>query len=251
MTAVVQSAPARSLDRNAQLRQHQPMVTAIARRMRARLPANVGMDELVQAGLIGLDEALDRFEENRGYTFGTYACRRIEGAMLDALRSNDTLSRGTRARLREAQAAVQLLEHRLGRAPRAKEVANELGWTITELHDCLVSAGAAGARSNDETLEHEFDDVSNDAWSQTSDFTNAVADEYADPAHGLQMRQRHEALAAAFDTLDERERFVMEAVYDKEMTLAEVGAALGVTASRISRMTGEIAAKLKLRMQGH
>src|SRR5207237_2223915 len=103
-----------------------------ARRVRARLPPNVGLDELEQAGLLGLNQALSRFEEGRGSSFESYAARRIEGSMLDALRELDTLSRDTRARLREVRQAVQLLEHRLGRPPRATEAANELQ---RSLHD--------------------------------------------------------------------------------------------------------------------
>ena len=111
-------------ERSAQLIAHKALVRRIASRMRARLPASVTMEELEQAGLIGLNDAFARFEEGRGASFETYAARRIEGAMLDALRASDTLSRDTRARLRQVHGVVQRLEHRLHRTPRAKEVAN-------------------------------------------------------------------------------------------------------------------------------
>src|SRR5512134_899103 len=107
--------PAARCQRSAQLIAHRPLVRRIALRMRSRLPAGVDTDELMQAGMIGLNEALTRFQEGRGASFGTYASRRIEGAMLDALRAADTLPRGVRSRLREVHQAVHALEHRLGR----------------------------------------------------------------------------------------------------------------------------------------
>ena len=115
------------VDRSKQLLEHRALVRRLASRMLARLPANVTMAELEQAGLIGLNEAFARFDHGRGASFETYASRRIEGAMLDALRATDTLSRDSRSRLRQVQQAVQRLEHELHRPPRAKEVANELG----------------------------------------------------------------------------------------------------------------------------
>lgn len=115
-------------NRSAEIATYLPLVKKIAGRLRARLTANVHRNELIQAGMIGLNDALTRFEERTGSTFECYAARRIEGAMLDSLRSDDALSRQARSSVREIGAAVKRLEHRLGRAPRAKEVANELGW---------------------------------------------------------------------------------------------------------------------------
>jgi RNA polymerase sigma factor for flagellar operon FliA len=232
-TTAVDAPPCAAADRNTELRQRLPLVKTIARRVRARMPAHVALDELVQAGVIGLDQALDHYDATRGTHFGSYACRRIEGAMLDTLRANDLLSRPARSRLRHMQAAVQRLEQRLGRTPRAREVALELGWTLQAFHDCLVSADAAGARGDDVALEH--------------------ADDACDPARLLQQRQRLDALATAFAALDDRERFVMEGLHDHGLTLDEVGMVLGLSGSRISRMSREIIAKLnrRLRLAGH
>jgi RNA polymerase sigma factor for flagellar operon FliA len=233
--------------RSADLIAFKPLVRQIAGRLRARLSANVGIDELEQAGLIGLSEALSRFEEGRGSTFETYAARRIEGAMLDALRATDTLSRHARARLREVKVAVQRLEHRLGRAPRAKEVANELNWTLEEFHDVLASAGAGAVRSGDEELEHAEDTFFAPAGEDEA--LLGVVDEQADPLRAVQQRQRHAALNAAFDALEEAERFVMEAIYDRQLGLREIGQELGVSEGRVSQMSAEIVAKLRRRLR--
>jgi len=232
--------------RSADLVPYKPLVRQIAARLRARLPANVGLDELMQAGLIGLNEALSRFEEGKGSTFETYAARRIEGAMLDALRANDTLPREARARLRDVHGAVQRLEHRLGRTPRAKEVANELGWSLDKFHRAMVDAGAAGARAGDADLEL----LEETGWDALEgDERHTVADEHVDPLRSLQQRQRHAALNAAFDALDEIERFVMESIYDHDMGLRDIGQALGVSESRVSQMSAEIVAKLRRRLR--
>jgi RNA polymerase sigma factor for flagellar operon FliA len=229
--------------RSADLAAHKPLVRQIAGRLRARLPANVGMDELMQAGLIGLNDALTRFEEGRGSSFETYAARRIEGAMLDALRASDTLPREARSRLRAARAAVQRLEHRLGRAPRAKEVATELGWSLDQFHRCMVDAGAGSVRAGDEAL-----DVDEGLSNAQGDAPMAVA-ESGDPLHALQQRRRAVALHAAFDALDEIERFVMESIYDKELGLRDIGAALGVSESRVSQISAQVVAKLRRRLR--
>jgi len=238
--------PAWRCQRSADLLAHKPLVRQIAGRLRARLSSNVGIDELEQAGLIGLSEALSRFEEGRGSSFEAYAARRIEGAMLDALRANDTLPRQARSRLREVRMAVQRLEHTLGRTPRAKEVANELDWTLEEFHDAMVDAGMGAVRSGDADLDVTEDSL----WASLTDDDEAHAkiDEHADPVRALQMRQRHAALNAAFDALEEVERYVMESIYDKDMNLREIGQTLGVSEGRVSQMSAEIVAKLRRRL---
>jgi RNA polymerase sigma factor for flagellar operon FliA len=234
-----------SCKRSSELLAHKALVKRIAGRLRARLPANVEMDELEQAGLIGLHEALQRFENDRGSSFETYPARRIEGAMLDALRANDTLSRDARSRLRDVRNAVQRLEHHLGRAPRAKEVANELEWPLEKFHAVMVEAGAAGVRSGEEALDaaDEF------GIGEAADEMHGAIDEHADPLKSLQQRQRHAALNAAFDALEEAERFVMEAIYDRGVSLRDIGQHLGVSESRVSQMSAEIVAKLRRRLR--
>lgn len=232
--------------RSAQLLAHKALVRRIASRLRTRLPPNVTMEELEQAGLIGLNEAFTRFEEGRGATFETYAARRIEGAMLDALRATDTLSRDTRARLRQVRTAVQRLEHKLHRTPRAKEVANELGWTLEKFHDLMVEAGAGGKRHEDEELEHGEEAFA--AWAAYGE-EEAQVDELADPLRGLQARQRHEALNAAFDALEERERFIIQQLYQGEASMSEIADKLGLSTARVSQINNEVVAKLKRRLR--
>jgi RNA polymerase sigma factor for flagellar operon FliA len=238
--------PLSACDRSAKLREHQALVRRIASRLRARVPANVEMDDLVQAGLIGLNEAMSRFEDNRGATFHTYASRRIEGAMLDALRLSDTLSREARARQREVRDAVQRLEHRLGRAPRAREVSTELGWTLTEFHRSMAEVGAGALRYGDEDLQQIEEESALELAARERD---VPLGEGSDPLSALQLRQRVSALSKAFEALEPREQAIMEMIYDRELGLEAIGAQLGVSASRVSQLHEATVAKLRRRMR--
>ena len=236
--------PERPDERDVRLLAHRPLVKRIAARMLSRLPAHVEMDELVQAGMIGLHEALQRFEEGHGATFDTYASRRIEGSMIDSLRAADALSRHVRQQQREIRAAVQRLEHRLGRAPRAKEVANALGWPLEVFYKAMLDIGAAPMRLEDVALEPP-----DDAGRALADAPQAIVDDQGDPQKLLQRRQRHEALARAFDQLDPQSLQVMEMIYARELDLAEIGAHLGLSPSRISQIHQGAVATLRRRMR--
>jgi len=233
-------AQAAARERGAALREHAPLVRQVAFRMRQRLPAGTDMDELMQAGLIGLNEALERYRAELGASFGTYAARRIEGAMLDALRARDELSRDVRARQREIRAAVQTLEHRLLRSPRAQEVAQALGWSLAKFHRHMVEAGAAPMRAGDAPLSEDPDEEPR--WAEP-------VDEDADPQADLQRRQRHTALNAAFDALEARERLMMDMIYERGLDHRDAAATLGVTPSRISQMHAAVVEKLKRRLR--
>jgi RNA polymerase sigma factor for flagellar operon FliA len=231
-----------SCERSTQLLAHRDLVVQAARRLMRRLPRNaVAMDELMQAGMIGLNEAISGFDQ-RGTSFGTYASRRIEGAMLDQLRALDTLPRDVRAQQRKLRAAVQRLEQRLGRAPRAAEVAEELGWSLAALHRCMVAAGGSGLRAGDVPVD-EWGDTSSAA--DETDEGPFSADEDADPLRHLQMRQRLASLSRAYHGLAERERTVMEMLYDRGLQCRQIGQALGVTESRISQIHREVVDKLR------
>ncbi len=228
----------RSCKRSAQLLAHEALIRKIAGRLRARLPAGIDMDELMQAGLIGLNDALSRFVGDQGASFDSYASRRIQGAMLDSLRSNDSLPREARARQRELRAAVQELEHRLLRAPRAQEVANELGWSLAAVHACMAEAGGSALRDGEALLDDEGD----------AEILH-TADDHADPLDSLQRRQRHRALNTAFGALEERERQVMQMLYEGGLDHRGAAVTLGVSPSRVSQMHAAAVEKLKRRLR--
>ena len=125
------------LDLNSQLKQYSSLVRRLAHQMIAKLPANVEIDDLIQVGMIGLTDALSRFDAAQGVMFETFATQRIRGAMLDELRGNDYLSRGTRKQQRSIESAVHKLEQKLGRAPVESEIAREMGSTLAEYQELL------------------------------------------------------------------------------------------------------------------
>jgi RNA polymerase sigma factor for flagellar operon FliA len=125
------------LDVNAMLRQYSPLVRRLAHQMMAKLPANVEVDDLIQVGMIGLADALSRFDQAQGVQIETFATQRIRGAMLDELRGADWLSRGTRKQQRDIEKAVHRLEQRLGRAPHESEIAVEMGLSLDDYQEML------------------------------------------------------------------------------------------------------------------
>jgi RNA polymerase sigma factor for flagellar operon FliA len=237
--------PVSACDRSSGLREHQSLVRSIAWRMRARVPPSVELDDLMQAGLIGLDDAMTRFQDDRGATFETYARRRIQGAMLDELRCSETLSRQSRARQREIREAVRLLEHRLGRPPRAKEVATELGWTLAEFHRSMSEVGEGMLRYGAEDLQ-QIEEES--ALEGVDGEPGTLPDSSRDPFRALQTRQRVAALGQAFEKLEPRERRIMEMTYDADMGVEAIGAELGMSPSRVSQLHKAIVAKLRQRL---
>ena len=131
------------LDLNSTLKQYSGLVRRLAHQMIAKLPANVELDDLIQVGMIGLTDALSRFDAAQGVQFETFATQRIRGAMLDELRGNDYLSRGTRKHQRSIESAVSKLEQQLGRAPQESEIAKEMGITLAEYQELLSKTATA------------------------------------------------------------------------------------------------------------
>src|SRR6476659_4138558 len=128
-------------DRNHLLEQHMPLVKRLAHHMKAKLPPSVEVDDLIQAGMIGLLDAISRYEETHGAQFETYAVQRIRGAMLDELRSSDWLPRSIRQNTRKIEEAIHVLLQQLGRPPQETEVATQLKLSLPEYQDMLTECG--------------------------------------------------------------------------------------------------------------
>ena len=143
--------PQGSPDKEQLISQYAPLVKRLAFHLMAKLPASVQVDDLIQNGMIGLLDALGRFEEGLGAQFETYAVQRIRGSMLDGLRENDWLPRGVRREMRRVEAAIQQLEHQLGRQPGEQELADALGIRLLDELPHRLSAGV-DQLSNDDHL---------------------------------------------------------------------------------------------------
>jgi RNA polymerase sigma factor FliA len=228
------------LDLNSMLKQYRPLVRRLAHQMIAKLPANVELDDLIQVGMIGLTDALSRFDAAQGVQFETFATQRIRGAMLDELRGNDWMSRGSRRQQREIETAVHRLEQKLGRAPVESEIAAEMGLALGDYQELLGKVRG--------TQLVYLEDMSGDEGD--NDYLDRhVGDETANPLAQLQDQRMREALVAAIKSLPEREQYVMSMYYEHDMNLKEIAAVLKVTESRVCQLHSQCVARLRVRLR--
>jgi RNA polymerase sigma factor for flagellar operon FliA len=228
------------LDANAMLKQYSPLVRRLAHQMIAKLPANIELDDLIQVGMIGLSDALTRFDAAQGVMFETFATQRIRGAMLDELRGNDWMSRGDRRHQRAIESAVRALEQRHGRAPSEGEIAAEMGMALQAYQELLGKVRG--------TQLVCLEDMSGDEGDE--DFLDRhVASEDANPLALLQDQRMRQALVDAIKNLPEREQYVMSMYYEHDMNLKEIAAVIGVTESRVCQLHSQSIARLRSRLR--
>mgnify|MGYP003666990695 CR=1 FL=1 len=216
-----------------------PLVKRIAFHLMAKLPSSVNVDDLMQNGMIGLLDAVDRYEEGAAQ-FETYASQRIRGAMLDGLREDDWMPRGLRRDMRRVDAAVQTLEQRFGRAPNETELAGEIGVPLPEYQQILQDARGHQLVYFEDFKSGEDEDF----------FEHHVVDQDADPLGLLEDADFRRALVSAIGQLPEREQLVMSLYYDEELNLREIGEVLGVTESRVCQLHSQAVARLRANVFG-
>ena len=236
-----QAAYAAGAGRNADawVREYAPLVKRIAHHMMARLPASVEVDDIIQAGMMGLLDAVNRYEDNQGARFDTYAAQRIRGAILDELREHDWLPRGTRKNMRRIEATIRKLEQRNGRAPSETEVAADLKLPLNEYQEMLQDARGYQIFHIEDM--HEAGD---------EDFLERSApDTQPGPLDQLVDESLRRQLTAAIGGLPEREKMVMSMYYEREMNLREIGAVLGVSESRICQIHTQAIARLRTHLR--
>ena len=231
------------LDRSAMIKQYQPLVRRLAHYMMAKLPASVEVDDLIQVGLIGLADALSRYEASQGVQFETFATQRIRGAMLDELRGNDWMSRGSRKSQKEIETTMRRLEHRLGRSPIESEIAAEMGMSLVDYQSLLGKVRG--------TQLVYLEDMSRNGEDDDSFLDRHVADSEADPMNMLRDHRLRESLVAAIKNLPEREQYIMSMYYEQDMNLKEIAAVLDVTESRICQLHSQSIARLRAKMRSH
>jgi RNA polymerase sigma factor FliA len=221
-----------------------PLVKYVAGRLGSGLPAHVDEGDLVSYGLLGLINAIDRFDPERDIKFETYAIARIRGSIIDELRALDWVPRSVRSRAREIERAIRELESKLGRAPNDEEIAAKVGLTADELEESLTDISRSSIAALDEL------------WSTSGDgdqvsLLDTLEDEgSAQPAEALDETEIREALAEAISRLPEREKLVVTLYYYEELTLREIGEVLGVTESRVSQLHTKAVLRLRSRLHG-
>jgi RNA polymerase sigma factor for flagellar operon FliA len=207
-----------------------PLVKYVASRVATGLPANVDQADLVSYGMFGLIDALQKFEPGRGNKFETYAIPRIKGAIIDELRAMDWVPRSVRFKQREIEKAMADLESMLKRQPTEKELAERLGMSLSELHEVITQISFVSVLALDEAVS-----VGADRGEQVT-LIDTLADRGIDPTSGVESQETRGLLAAAINSLSEREKIVVTLYYFEGLTLAEIGEVLGVTESRVCQI---------------
>lgn len=230
------------IDKSDTLVQYAPLVRRLALQLTAKLPASVELDDMIQAGMLGLLDAANRFQENQGAQFETYASQRIRGAMLDELRANDWLSRGLRQSSRSVAAAVQSLEQKLGRLPIESEIAQELKVSLEEYQHLLQEIHGCQL-----IYYEDFENGGNENTFLDQQY-HGDHDNRKDPLKMLLESGLRHTLVEAIEALPERERLVLSLYYEQELNLREIGAVLEVSESRVCQLHSQAVTRLRARM---
>jgi len=227
-------------DRDQLVQRFMPLVKRIAYHLMARLPPSVQFDDLVQNGMLGLLDAIERFQEGFGAQFETYATQRVRGAMLDGLRENDWLPRNLRRELRRIETTINQLEHEQGRAPSEKELADALGMTLSDYQRTLQDA-----RGHQIVYYEDFSGTDDEDFLERH-----LTDNDADPLSILEDRGVKEQLVLAISQLPEREKLMMALYYEQDLNLREIGEVMGVSESRVCQLHTQAIARLRSRIVG-
>ncbi len=225
--------------REAEILRHLPLVHTVVDRIAAHLPPSVDREDLFHAGVIGLIDALGRFDPSRDNAFSTYAVLRIRGAVIDELRERDWVPRSARDRAKSYQQGVEVLAQRLGRTPSDAELAAHLGIPESELAD--LERGA-----------HLASQVSLDAPAGDEDSLGSFLPDRPraedNPARDLESQDLREVLVKALRTLTDQERMVVKLYYFENLLMKEIAAVLGVTESRVCQIHTRVMAALRSRL---
>jgi RNA polymerase sigma factor FliA len=221
------------------LTQYAPLVRRLALQLVAKLPASVDLDDLIQAGMIGLLDAAGRYKEDQGAQFETYASQRIRGAMLDELRSNDWLPRSLRKTSREVEQAVHEVEQQVGRAPSEAEIAEHMEMPLGDYQGMLQDLHGSQL-----IYYEDFDRGGDD-----EPFLDRYCVDHSDPLSALLDDNLRGALVEAIDRLPDREKLLMSLYYERGLNLREIGAVMEVSESRVCQLHSQAVTRLRARLR--
>ena len=227
-------------EKNELLAQYMPMVKRLAHHMMGRLPPSVEEDDLVQAGMIGLLDAVSRYDEAQSAQFEAYAIQRIRGSMIDELRQSDWLPRSARQSMRKIEQAIGALQHQLGRQPSETESAEAKNIPLSKYQDMLGDARGLQLLYFEDFGEADEDD---------SFLDKQTANEASMPLPQLLDANLRACIIAGIDNLPEREKLLMSLYYEQELNLREISEVFGVTESRICQLHGQAIARLRTKLK--
>jgi len=222
--------------------QYIPLVRRLAHQLRARLPANIELDDLIQAGLMGLLDALRRYQQTPDARFESYATTRIRGAMLDELRAQDWLPRSVRSKARSIEEAIHTLSHRLMRPATEIEIAAELGLSVPAYQKLLEETHGMQV-VHQEDLGRNRDDGSRAA--QPPPSPDIVAEPESGPYQRLVSKGLRRDLIQAIQELPEREQLVLSLQFEQDLSQKEIAAVLGVTEGRVSQLRSQAVLRIR------
>lgn len=234
----IEQGAAEEKSRDELILEYAPLVKQIVERMALRLPPNISKEELISGGIMGLFDALDKYDVNKGTQFKTYASLRIKGAILDELRKMDWVSRSVRRDIHKIEEARRTLELNLGREPDDYEIAEEMGVDIDAYHRMTKRAQGAGLFSLDRMMPGGF--VSH---------LKKNTSEGPSPFDEFQVKELKKIIAEALSKLSEKEQLVMSLYYYDELTLKEIANILDLTESRISQIHSKAIIKLRTKLR--
>jgi len=237
-------APSQSnAERDELILEHLPQIKYIAQRISTKLPSHVELNDLVSAGILGLLDAIEKFDPNRGVKFKTYAELRIKGAILDSLRNLDWAPRSLRKKSKDLEKVYRELEQRLGRPAADKEVCDEMEITLNEFYE-LVDQIKGLNLGNFQELSGQDDDKNGEP------LVKYVPDApQLDPFFVFHKSEIQGILSTAIDTLPKKERLVVSLYYFDELTMKEIGKVLGVNESRVSQLHTKAMLRLRTKLR--
>ena len=231
-------------DRDGLILQYAPLIKFVANRLAIRLPPHIEVDDLFSSGVLGLMDAIEKYDPSREAKFKTYAEFRIRGAMLDELRSLDWVPRSVRERTTRLESAFSRVEQKLGRSATDEEVAEFMDLDMGEFQDLLSRSGGISLLSLDEVFSATGEGEGRSLFDQLA----GLEEEEPQAMHALEEMKR--VVGEYIDQLPVRERLILSLYYHEEMTMKEIGETIGVTESRVSQLHSKAIARIKGRLKG-
>ena len=223
--------------------QYSPMIKYVANRIAMRLPPHIEVDDLISVGVLGLMDAISKYDSSRGAKFKTYAEFRVRGAILDELRSMDWVPRSIRQKASQVDKVVQGLQAKLRRQPEDEEVAKEMGLSLDQFHETLNETKSIPIFSLEDL------GIAKESGDQQSLLDCLAGKADADPQTQIRLVELKEIIAKAIDALPEKERLMVSLYYYEELTMKEIGAVLDITESRVSQIHSKAVYRLRTKLK--
>jgi RNA polymerase sigma factor FliA len=225
------------------IKKYSPMIKYVANRIAMRLPPHIEVDDLISVGVLGLMDAISKYDSTRGAKFKTYAEFRVRGAILDELRSMDWVPRSIRQKASKVDKVVVALQSKLRRQPEDEEVAKELGLSLAQFHDTLNETKSIPVFSLEDL------GLAKESGEQQSLLDCLAGKADADPQTQIRLIELKEIIAKAIDALPEKERLMVSLYYYEELTMKEIGAVLDITESRVSQIHSKAVYRLRTKLK--